>query len=92
MVSVSGKLTVKPACELLRSHGVSLATVEFLVRVFFIQRASVDHAADAGNYVVRWCRCRISPRLVPVVGGSQAKGRCAWGRVGSLGRSRHPES
>jgi hypothetical protein len=31
MVSVSGKLAVKPACERLRSHGVFLSTVEFLV-------------------------------------------------------------
>jgi hypothetical protein len=36
VVSVSGKLTVKLTCELLRSYRVSLATVEFLVRAFFI--------------------------------------------------------
>jgi hypothetical protein len=51
-VSISDKLTIQLACELLRSHGVSLTTVEFPVRAFFIQTFSVDHAADTGNSAV----------------------------------------
>lgn len=56
MVSISGKLTLKPACELLLSYGISLSTIEFLVRASFVQRVSVDYVADIGNYVVGSCR------------------------------------
>lgn len=55
VILVLGKLIVKPVCELLRSHGVSLATVEFPVRAFFIQRISVGHTADTGNSAI-WSR------------------------------------
>jgi hypothetical protein len=51
-ISISGKLTMKLASKLLRSHGVSLTTVEFPVRAFCIQRFSVDHTTDAGDGAV----------------------------------------
>jgi hypothetical protein len=35
-VSISGKLAIKPACELLWSYAVSLTTVKFLVGVYLI--------------------------------------------------------
>ena len=62
MVSVSGKLTVKPAYKLLRSYRVSLAAVEFPVGAFFIQRFSVDDTADIGNYAVGSYRLPIFSR------------------------------
>ena len=80
MVSVSGKLTMKPVCQLLRSHRVSLSTVESPVGAFFIQRVSVDNAADAGNCAVGPCRLPVFSRGLFVV----PSGSCAFAFLNRL--------
>jgi hypothetical protein len=69
-VSISGKLAMKLACELLWSYGVSLTTVEFPVGACLIQRASVEYAMDAGNGAVWPCGMPVFFRSLFVVPAS----------------------
>lgn len=67
VVSISAKLAMKLAYELSRSHGVSLATVEFPVGALLIQSASADYAMNAGNGAVWSCRMPVFSRCLLTV-------------------------